>query len=53
MSVKVRVKVMAREAVVAARSGERVEARMEIRERMAVMVSRFHRGQFCVLRELY
>ena len=37
---------MAREAVSAARRGERVEARTERRERMATMRSRCQRGQF-------
>jgi len=46
MSVKERLKRMARETVLAARRGERVAAMTERRERIAMMRSRFHSGQF-------
>ena len=48
MSVKERLKRMARETVLAARRGERVAAMTERRERIAMMRSRFHSGQFCL-----
>ena len=43
----VRVNSIASDAVVAARRGESVEARTEMRERIATMTSRFQSGQFC------
>jgi hypothetical protein len=47
MAVNVRPKKMARETVLAARRGERVDARTAERERRAVARSRWGRGQFC------
>jgi hypothetical protein len=46
MAVKVRPKKMARETVLAARRGERVDARTAERLRRAVARSRWGRGQF-------